>query len=155
MNNNDLNNTRQYIRLFQMQLHGVLDDMAKPAELLSDQFSDALLNMYSIREHLSEDNQLNRDELSSMIENSISQMFECVSGMQFVDAKRQRIEHVADGLAYLIDIDSNTQTMVDDWSDLKNKIKNQYKMVNERNVYNKYLQEFNDEDEIEYLDVAK
>ncbi len=153
MNDNDLDNTRQYIRLFQMQLHGVLEDMAKPAELLFGQFSDALLNLYSIREHLSEDDPLNREELSSRIENLISQMFECVSGMQFVDAKRQRIEHVANGLAYLINIDSNTQAMVDDWSDLKNKIQSQYKMVNERTIYNEYLQEFNDE--TEYLDAAK
>lgn len=149
---NDLKNTRQYIRLFQMQLHGVLGDMAKPAELLSGQFSDALLNLYSIREHLSDDNQLDREELSSMIEKLISQMFECVSGMQFVDAKRQRIEHVADGLAYLIDIDSGAKTMVDDWGDFKNKIQKQYKMDKERNIYMKYLQEF--DCEAEYLDAT-
>ena len=150
----DLDKTRQYIRLFQMQLHGVLEDMAKPAEILSGQFSDSLLNLYAIREHLVDDNELNRNELSGMVEKLISQMFECVSSMQFVDAKRQRIEHVADGLNYLIDVDSETKVTVIDWKDIKNKIQKQYKMDKERNIYKKYLQEFSDGDSIEYLDAA-
>ena len=151
----DLDKTRQYIRLFQMQLNGVLEDMAKPAELLSGQFSDALLNLYSLREHLVEDNELNRDELSDMAEELISQMFQCVSSMQFVDAKRQRIEHVADGLSYLIDIDSGIKAIVSSWDEVKNRIENQYKMDIERDIYNKYLQEFNFDDELGYLEMAE
>ncbi len=152
---NDLNQTSQYIRLFQLQLNGVLEDMAKPAELLSGQFSDSLLNLYSIREHLVDDNELNREELSGMVEELIGQMFQCVSSMQFVDAKRQRIEHVADGLDYLIDMGSRKNAIVSDWDDFKNKIQKQYTMDKERNIYKKYLEEFNIEDDFEYLDVAE
>ncbi|MFK7794152.1 MAG: hypothetical protein AB8B89_02270 [Gammaproteobacteria bacterium] len=151
---NDLDNTRQYIRLFQMQLHGVLEDMAKPAETLSGQFSDALINLYSIREHLVDDNEINREELSEMVETLIKQMFECVSSMQFVDAKRQRIEHVADGLDYLIDIDSGTNQIVTDWDDVKNRIQKQYTMDKERNIYKKYLQEFDCNNEVENFNTA-
>lgn len=151
---NDLDKTRQYIRLFQMQLHGVLEDMAKPAETLSGQFSDALINLYSIREHLDDDNELNREELSAMVETLVKQMFECVSSMQFVDAKRQRIEHVADGLNYLINIDSETNSLVTDWDSVKSKIQTQYKMNKERNIYKKYLQEFDCEEEAEFFNIA-
>lgn len=138
--NHDLAKTRQYIRLFEMQLHGVLKDMAKPAETLSGQFSEALLNLYSIREHLDNED-INKKELSDITEKLISQMFECVSSMQFVDSKRQRIEHVADGLSYLIDKDSGNNFIVQDWDELEGKIKMQYKMDKERNIYEKYLHE--------------
>lgn len=150
----DLEKTRQYIRLFEMQLQGVLEDMAKPAELLSGQFSDALLNLYSLREHLEDDNEINRVELSEMTNELISQMFQCVSSMQFVDAKRQRIEHVADGLSYIIDIDSGAKEIVSGWDEVKNRIQKQYKMDKERNIYKKYLQEFNFQDELQYLEAA-
>jgi hypothetical protein len=151
----DLNQTSQYIRLFQLQLNGVLEDLVKPAELLSGQFSDSLLNLYSIREHLVDDNELNREEISVMVEELIGQMFQCVSSMQFVDAKRQRIEHVAHGLDCLIDMHSRKNAIVSDWDDFKNKIQKQYKMDKERNIYNKYLEEFNIEDDFEYSDVAE
>lgn len=145
----DLEETRQYLRLFQMQLHGVLEDMAKPAESLSGQFSDSLINLYALREHLSDDNELNRDELSVMVETLIKQMFECVSSMQFVDAKRQRIENVSDGLSYLFDLNSEVCTQAMNWDEIKSKILNQYKMDKERKIYKQYLQEFQIDEELE------
>lgn len=142
---NNLEYTKQYIRLFQMQLLGVLEDMAEPAELLSGQFSEVLLSLCTIRDHLKDD-QFNRVQLSEMVEKQINQMFECISGMQFVDAKRQRIEHVADGLSFLAELDSNINTN-DHWENIKNKIQDQYKMDKERNIYKSFLQE------IEYTDI--
>ena len=149
MNNYDLNNTRQYIRLFQMQLNGVLEDMAKPAESLSSHFSDAITHLHSIRGKISGDVKIDEEEILSMIDQLISQMFECVTSMQFVDAKRQRIEHVADGLNYLIDVDVNTDSLVNGWDHVQNNIKTQYKMDAERDIYKQYLQEINCDQDID------
>jgi len=126
-----------------MQLHGVLEDMAAPAEVLSSQFSESLLKLYDIREHVADDNQIDRQQLLDKVQTLIGEMFECVSSMQFVDAKRQRIEHVADGLSYLIETDDTDNAMKYSWDQINNMIIEQFKMDKERNIYQKYLQENN------------
>ncbi len=150
----NLSHTRNYIRLFQMQLHGVLEDMATPAEVLSSQFSESLLKLYDIREHVADDNQINRQELLDKVQTLISEMFECVSSMQFVDAKRQRIEHVADGLSYLIETDDANNTMKYSWDQINTMIVEQFKMDKERNIYQKYLQEYSSSDSANYQSEA-
>lgn len=138
----NLLHTRNYIRLFQMQLHGVLEDMAKPAESLSDQFSESLLKLYDIKENISEDSLADRDLLLEKVQALIDDMFECVSNMQFLDAKRQRIEHVADGLSYLVENDDCESSTKYSWDEINNMIIDQYKMETERNIYEAYLQRY-------------
>ncbi len=139
--NKDLDHTRSYIRLFQMQLHGVLEDMATPAETLSIQFSDALAKLYDLKNNLSSDHTKDDMELAEEVQCVINELFECISCMQFVDAKRQRIEHVADGLSYLIEKDKTNKNMKYDWEKVKSLIIEQYKMDKERDIYQMYLQD--------------
>ena len=135
--------TRSYIRLFEMQLHGVLHDMSKPAEEMSAEFSEALLKLYDIKEELASSNALDRDKLLDHMQGLIDQLFTCVSSMQFLDAKRQRLEHVSDGLSYLTENEIDNEC---DWAAIKNKIVQQYKMDKERKIYEKFLQQYAPED---------
>jgi len=137
----DLQHTRNYIHLFQMQVQGVLLDMEKPSEQLSDQFSESLLNLHEIKDFIADDDKFNKEILLERVQNLISEMFECVSSMQFLDSKRQRIEHVSDGLNLLIEKDSDTDDMKFGWDQINNMIVEQFKMDKERKIYQKYLQE--------------
>ena len=135
----NLSHTRNYIRLFQMQLHSVLEDMAEPAELFSEQFSNSLLKLYDIQESITENDQIDRDQLLLKVQTLTDEIFLCVSSMQFLDAKRQRLEHVSDGLSYLIESDGHA--MKYNKNQINDLVIGQYKMKKERDIYKKYLKE--------------
>lgn len=141
-----LDNTRKYIRLFQMQLHGVLEDMAQPAEKLSSIFSDSLIRLHDVKDALNKDDEVDVAQINNQVQEVIKELFECVSCMQFVDSKRQRIEHVADGLNYLIGDEVHNISVNYDWNEINTKIVGQYKMSKERLIYEKYLSEINIEE---------
>jgi len=156
MNNcDDLKETRKFIRLFQLQLHGVLEGMAKPSEVLSGQFSEVLLELHSIREYASEDGEIDQNVILKKLDEVTATMFECVSSMQFLDAKKQRIEHVADGLCSLITFDDSEQNLSSSWGEIQQRIEGQYKMEKERKVYMQFLQEVDPQQAVEYLKAAQ
>ena len=148
----NLHHTRNYIRLFQMQLHSVLEDMAEPAELFSEQFSNALLKLYDLQESISENDQVDRTDLLSKVQALTDEIFVCVSSMQFLDAKRQRLEHVADGLSYLIEKDEHN--MKYDWHQINDLVINQYKMKIERDIYQRYINEHDLDESYEAISEA-
>lgn len=137
----DLDNTRKYIRLFQMQLHGVLEDMASPAETLSSHFSDVLIKLHDLQDQIAGQDHADQEMLDTKMNNVIQELFQCVTTMQFLDAKHQRIENIADGLSYLIELNDCETTMKKDWVEINQMIIDKYKMDSERKIYQTYLQE--------------
>ena len=131
-----------YIRLFELQLQGVLQDMVGPADNLSSVFSESLMKLYHLKEEVSNDSNINHD-IGSQLDEVINVLQRCITEMQFVDSKRQRIEHVADGLSGLngLSQSENKRVQLSEWEELDLKVKSQYKMKREREIYNKYLQE--------------
>ncbi len=131
-----------YIRLFELQLQGVLQDMVGPADNLSSVFSESLMKLYHLKEEVSNDSNINHD-IGSQLDEVINVLQRCITDMQFVDSKRQRIEHVADGLSGLngLSQSENKRVQLSEWEELDLKVKSQYKMKREREIYNKYLQE--------------
>lgn len=135
----------QYIRLFQMQLLGVLEDMEKPAESLSNVFSDVLMAVIDLKNDVSINNTLSNKEILTVLEDVIMQMQECIVGFQFFDAKRQRLENVSDGMDTLAKYirDNKSDSHIQDTNALRKKVIGLYKMEREHSIYRNFLQEKN------------
>ena len=145
-----------YLRLFEMQLHGVLEDMAGPADNLSLIFSESLVNLHELKKELHDYDKEMQEHILSRVQHIIGVLQDCITNMQFVDSKRQRIEHVADGLSQMNKlVKRNIKTNEKySWDELDSNITKQYKMEREREIYNKFLQECEEErDSGKYLAV--
>ena len=133
----------KYIRLFEMQLQGVLEDMVGPADNLSSIFSESLMKLYDLKEEVNDYDDERHKKISARLDQIINVLQQCITDMQFVDSKRQRIEHVADGLSELNDMSQCEERRLEyeAWQKLDEKVKDQYKMKREREIYNKFLEE--------------
>ena len=131
---------QNYLKLFEMQLYGVLEHMQEPAEEISTKFSEALLQLYS----------LNNEKLDSKISEQVKEIIDllqnCITSMQFLDAKYQRIEHVADGLGDLaaMQVLNVCESNKSIWEKLDTDIQSNYKMLPERNIHAKFLELYQD-----------
>ena len=133
----------RYLRLFQMQVMGVLEDMEKPAESLSTVFSDALMNIMDLKQNLADVNPQN-EELNQALSVIIKQMQDCIVGFQFFDAKRQRLENISDGLGdfseFVASVNDASKPIISE--DLESRVVGQYKMEREHEIYRKFLEEY-------------
>ena len=132
-----------------MQLYSVLENMQAPAEKLSVKFSEALLNLYDL-------NSKNlQTDISKQVTETINLMQECINSLQFIDAKYQRIENVADSLGELaemkilnVNADNRQQ-----WENLDTQVQARYKMLNEREVHLKYFELHDDKLPVSAADI--
>jgi len=96
-----------------------------------------------LKDNISKNEEIENSEIQQALDSVIVQMQACITGFQFFDAKRQRLENVSDGLADLeqyidenIDINSNVVS-------LEKKIVGLYKMESEHVIYREFLEEKN------------
>ena len=138
MSNLTQNHFCNYLRLFEMQLYGVLEQMHEPSEVISEKFSDALVHLYQLNTNL------DKAEHIEILKESITLLQECISSMQFFDANYQRIEHLADGLSELSDMDvlSVENKSHSNWMQLDDKVQKNYKMLEERKIYQKFFERY-------------
>lgn len=147
--NTSEDNYSQYLRLFQMQLLGVLEDMETPAESLSSVFSEVLMELLDLKINVSKDEGFDNKQSSEALDGIIQQMQGCITGFQFFDSKRQRLENISDGLGDLSQFIADSKKDNNEINDklLKSKIIGLYKMEREHGIYRKFLEENNILDE--------
>ena len=135
-----LNIYPRYLQLFKMQLSGVLDDMEEPAESLSLAFSDALMEVFNLQQKILSSEKVSSEEQVEVLNEIIKKMQGCITSIQFLDAKRQRIENVSSSMYDLSEFLTSSDELGTDTSALDEKISSQYKMEQEREIHRKFLQ---------------
>lgn len=148
--NSNEENYLHYLRLFQMQLLGVLEDMEKPAESLSNVFSDVLIAVIDLKNDVAAGENFSNAATLNSLDEIIIQMQECITGFQFFDAKRQRLENISDGMTDLNEfITSKNSNNSADNILLAEKIVGLYKMEREHYIYREFLKENDELDELD------
>lgn len=136
-------NYSQYLRLFQMQLLGVFEDMETPAEALSGVFSDVLMELLDLKINVSKSEGVDNKQTSESLDGIIQKMQGCITGFQFFDSKRQRLENISDGLGDLSQFFEECKKDNNEINGglLEDKIVGLYKMEREHEIYRKFLNE--------------